>query len=305
MKYKLSFSILYDEKNWKLETFEQQRRCFLEQLLESMGSEKGKYINSDLVFDDANVMLAKTLIQIAEKYEYNYDIFTSPVYSSEEIKNSRYVPFLINSDEVDFDKNGKELNLYPNILCVKCSMPDDAVVPSPYYIDKKEMKKLQDLYYCSNGVTVFSMKAFDLLVNEMRGYVNYGDVVVLDKGKKIDYGKGFMWVKPKYKIGPFVDAVVKQYCDACSNPVEVRQERSKKLFEMNVVAVDSFKDVQAPIVLVGNWYGEVGPKKHCDRSHYVFISGELHEKIIGMELKGFVRADRVIHAIDEEELLSL
>jgi len=303
MKYRLRFGIGYDEKNWQLETFEEQRRCFLEQLLESIGSEKGEYLNGDLVFHDANPMLANTLIQIAKYYGYVFNIGTSPVYASEEINIVRYVPLLIDGERIDVDKEGQALNQYSNILCKKCGRPDDDAVPTPYYVEKKEMNRLQDLYSCSNGIAVLSMKAFDLLINEIKEFVNYGEVLVSEKRKAVDYGKGLMWIKPKYRIGVFIDAKVKQKCDTCGNPTEIRQVRSKELFKMNVVAVESFNNVHAPIVLAGNWYGDIGPKRHCSRNHYVFISGELHKKIKDMKLKGFVEADYVIHAMDEEKLL--
>lgn len=300
MRYKLGFDIGYDEIHWELDTFYEDRDNFYKKMLIIFGKEKGYIEDARIVFPNSHRKLANELIKIVEDNGFLYTIGTVPEYYPEEIAAARYVPFLIEGEELDHDACGEPFNKYKIIHCGTCGRPDFKKVPHPYLIDTKYMKKRQKFHHVSGDLAIFSNEAFNKLKDDIGDWVDTGAVSVTEKGKVINE-TNFIWVRPKCKIGSFTNAIVKQKCKTCKHPIEIREVRSEDSFEMNKHVVESFLDVTAPIVLAGNWYGEVTPGGHCQQFTYMFISGQLHEKIKKMKLKGFCEAKYIIHAADEEE----
>lgn len=301
MKYILVLDIGYDESNWKLETFEEDRQEYYLKLIKKFKPFKGRVGIVGVEFPNGTHELEQLLRKECESRNYTYDIGTNIIYSENDIKEARFVPFLIAGDEVDFDSYCDVLNIYQEVLCKYCGRTNDSNVPTPYHVYSKRMKKPRDFFNAMNGVKIISVLAFELLRGEIEPWVNFGCVqIVDDKQKPIKTDYEYIWIRPKCKVGPFINAKVKKFCNKCKQPNEIRMEYSHNTFEYRWV-VKSFKNTEAPIVLAGNWFGEIRSEETSNHSRDVFISADLHERIRKLKLKGFVKADYIIHSSDATE----
>jgi hypothetical protein len=301
MKFTLILGIRYDEAKWNLETFSQDRRAFLLELIGKYKAFKGHYSDGmeHVEFPNGPPELEQLLRNECESRDYIYDIWTKVSYSEKDIKQARFLPFLIAGDEVDFDRYHNALNTYREVLCKYCGRTNDSNVPTPYLVYSRRMKKPRDLFYAMNGITIISASAFELLRGEIGPWVDFGQAQILDDDKRpVKTDHEYMWIRPTCEVGPFVNAKVKKVCRKCKQPTEIRRQYSHNTFEYECV-LESFKNTEAPIVLAANWFGEISPKKTSNHSHYVFISADLHEQIRKLKLKGFVKADYIVHAADE------
>lgn len=301
MKFILCLGIGYDESHWNLENFSEDRKAFFLELLEKYKEFKGRYLdNLEWVeFSNSTPELEQLLRKECESRNFNYNIGTKVIYSEKDIKGAKYVPFLVSGEVVDFDKYHDELNIYREVLCECCGRTNDNNVPNPYRVYSGKMKKPRDIFYAMNGIRIMSVLAFELLRGEIEPWVNSGQVQIVDKKRKpITTDYEYVWIRPKVEVGPFVDAKVKKRCDKCQQPTEIRAEYSNKTFEYEWV-VESFKNTDAPIVLAGNWFGEVSQEETSNHSRDVFISADLHERIRKLNLKGFVKADYIIHSAED------
>jgi hypothetical protein len=305
MRYRIGFAIGYDEERWNLETFDEDRETFYSRVLEMVAPHQGTIDqpNAKLVFPDGTRSLARALIEIAQREGLAYRIGTFVKYTTAEIRQARFVPFFTKGDFADCDRDGHDLNKYTRILCGDCGTPDDSSMPALYHLDKAKMRKQLDLFYGSNGIMIVSAESFERLMPDIGEWVTSGPAAVVEDGKVVRGEKEYVWMRPKCEVGPYIKAKVLKMCSVCQRPTEIRirdlDDPFENIFEMNKHTVTSFRGVEAPIALVGNWCGEIRPKRHFGRVRHVIISGALHEKIRKMKLKGFVEADYVIHAADE------
>ncbi len=299
MRYKLQFYIGYDEEHWNLETFSADRVRFFQKVLSKMKLHNGVIMDARIEFPNGSRPLARMLADIAESEHLQYDIAVGPTYSADEIREARFVPFLQAGEEVDCDREWHELNKYARVLCNECGTPDDGAMPRLYRLDSQKMRKRPRMFSGSNGIIILSSSAFEALESDIGPWVSSGPAAVVEGGRIVRDKKEYVWIRPKCEVGWYVDAKVIQQCHICGRPTEIRKVRSEDMFEMNKEIVTSFMGVSAPIVLAGNWFGEIRSGVHFSRCRDVLISGWLHEKIKRMKLKGFVEADYIVHAADE------
>jgi hypothetical protein len=304
MEYNLRFSIssTADDIHWNRETHEEDEHGFYIRLIEKLKIQDAKIEDfyGHVDFRNGTPELASRIKAMVEKEGYHYGLWALPRYSPEDISRARYVNLAGIGDEVDMDDSGKLLNEYKEILCTTCGRTNDSNVPSPYNIYNKRVKQPRDLFRATNGVKILSILAFELLRSEIEPWVNFGQVRIVDKQRKpVESACEYVWIRPTHQVGKFVNARAKRACNKCGCPTEIPWERSEDIFERDKWVVESFNSVQAPIVLAGNWYGEIYPHGLVDLSRYVFISGSLHEKMRKLKLKGFVKSDCVVHAADE------
>ncbi len=297
MEYKLRLSIGFDEEHWSLENFNEQRCLYYDKLANLLGINFKALDCAIIEFTNGNPELVNRIKSVIQKEYYDYDIWSFPSYTKEEIKTARYVALGTRYEPVGYDEDGISYNIYKKILCQKCRSYDMDMVPSPYRLGQDILHPKRDISRESNGVVILSETAFDLLREDIEQWVIWGDVEIVG-GDTTDNKQKYVWIRPTSMVGSFVNSKIIQKCEKCDRPTEIRQRRSKDIFEFYKWTVDSFKNVKAPIVMAGNWFGEVHSGASMF-SRYVFISGKLHEKIRKLKLKGFVKADRVIHAADE------
>ena len=125
---------------------------------------------------------------------------------------------------------------------------------------------------------------------------------IADKNQKpVESDYEYIWIRPRFEVGPFVNLITDHICIECKQPTQIRSDYSGDIFDKEKWIVESFKNTEAPIVLAGNWFGEINSKRTCNQTRYVFISADLHEKIRKLKLKGFLKADRIIHSADDSE----
>jgi hypothetical protein len=299
MKYRLRVSISRDEDRWTWEEFYEEQRIFYETIVEQFSSYNPKIEDWYVELSTVTTEPVSLLRELCEYNGYQYELWAVVKYLQKEIRNARFVPLLTECGPLDSDREGVPLNKYEAIVCEACGRCDESQVPNPYRINRKVMKRPPDIFRASNGIVVLSERAFALLWDDLKRSVSSGDVVIYDKGQSIPCSVKYKWVFPNIAVGPFVDAKVLKRCNKCGQPVEIRQQRLKDIFGANKCTVETFKGVQAPIALAGNWYGEIEPGSPCDNYWAVFISGAFHEKIRKLKLKGFVKADYVVHSADE------
>lgn len=305
MKYVLVFGIGYDDSNWKSETFREDRKKYFLKLIEKYKQFKGRYLEGyeHVEFPNGTPELEQLLRKECESKNYIYDIGARLIYSEKDIKAAKFVPLCCSGVyDADMDDHGNKFNTYREVLCEYCGRTNDNNVPNPYLVYDKRVKSPRDILDAANGITIISVLAFELLRSKIEPWVDSGQVQIVDKGKrpvKTDYE--YVWIRPRFEVGPFVNARVKQVCDKCKQPTEIRIDYSGDIFDKEKWIVESFKNTKAPIVLAGNWFGEVTPKQTSNHTRDVFISTNLHEKIRKLKLKGFLKADRIIHSADASE----
>ena len=305
MKCLLRLSIGRDESRWSWDEFYAEEANFYQTVVNCFATHKGKVEDWYVEFREGTPELAATLKQLCESKGYNYDIGVAPKYTSTDIKKASFVPLFTECAWLDSDRDDVPLNKYEAVICEVCGRCDESQVPNPYRINKKVLKKPPDIFRASNGIVVLSERAFELLWDDVKQWVQSGEVVIWDKGQVVPCTVKYKWFRPTSKVGMFTDARVLQRCDKCGLPTEIREVRSEDdIFEVNKEIVESFQNVSAPIALAGNWFGEIEPGKACNNHWEVFISGALHEKIRKLKLKGFVKADCIIHSAEEEKSAS-
>lgn len=307
MKYTLQFDIGYDDEHWDEETFEDRRQVLRKEIMQQFSSFESKITDCEWIeFSDATPKLAKLLKEFGTSSQYTFFMGSGPSYTQEEIRNARFVPlFAEGKYEVGHDTNYVHLNEYKTIVCNKCGRVDYDDVPDPFYIDKKAMGTYRDIYTAGLGVLIFSEKACNALWEDIKDYVIHGKALVEKNGRIMDDTKRkYFWIRPKYQLGPYHNLEIKKSCEACHKPIEIRKEFYKKGFLMNVEMVTSYNNVNAPIALAGNWFGEI-TRSAYGIGYNIFVSGWLHEKIKNLKLKGHVEADYLIHSAEEFDFKSI
>ncbi len=303
MKYTLVICIRYDDKNWNLETYREDKNRYCVELMERFKRYNPYYneVSAQVEFPNGTPELEKLLREEVDSRNYTYDIGVGVTYSQKDIKRARFVPLCCSGVHgADYDDYGNNLNTYKEVLCKYCGRTNDRNIPTPYLIYDKRVKKPRDIFSASNGIYILSVLAFTLLQDEIEPWVDYGPVQIVDKNKKpVKSDYKYIWIRPKIEVGPFVNSRIKQVCNKCGQPTEIRIDYSGDIFEVGKETVESFNNTEAPIVIAGNWFGEINTKETSNHSRYVFISSELHERMRKLKLKGFLKADRVIHAADE------
>lgn len=297
---RLSISSSYDIIQWNRKTHEEDEKSFYMRLIEKLKVQDTKIGDFYIDFRNGTHELVSRIKTIVEKEGYHFDLWLIPKYTTQDIATARYVPLSSRDDVVDMDESGKLLNEYREILCTTCGRANDCNVPNPYSIYSKRVKRPRDLFGAMNGINILSILAFELLRSDIEPWVDFGKVQIVNKEKKpVESSYEYVWVRPKYEVGWFTNAVVKRTCDKCGSPTEIRMERSADIFDADKWVVESFKNVKTPIVLAGNWFGEIDSTATSNQSRDVFISGQLHEKMRKLKLKGFIKSDCVVHAADE------
>ncbi|MHA1952114.1 MAG: hypothetical protein ACW99G_21880 [Candidatus Thorarchaeota archaeon] len=299
MEYHLRFSIDYDDIHWKQDTFQEDKHKVHKKILQIFNAEDSTIEDWYIEFKNGSPELATNLKKWCKVSDYKCTLWVFPSYTKEEIKTARYVPLGTRYDLVDRDDDNIPYNVYTKTLCNACRCYDMDFIPSPYRVDQSISKPKRDISYESNGVVILSETAFNLLRNEIEQWVIWGDVEVVGDDSTNSNKEKYVWIRPTSTVGSFVDSRILQKCIRCNRSTEIRRKRSEDIFEFNKWTVDSFKNSEAPIVMAGNWYGDMNSGGASMVNRYVFISGELHEKIRKLKLKGFVKADAVIHAADE------
>lgn len=302
MEYKLRFSIGYDEEHWNLETFSKDRKKYFLKLIEKYKKFKGLYLEGyeDLEFPNGTPEMEQLLRKECESKNYTYDIGTLVNYTPKEIREAHFVPLTALGNFVDYDKNYVFLNTYTKIECPHCGRPDYEFIPDPYFIYEIVLKKQKDLYYANNGMMILSQRAFDWLRDDIEPWIDFGRPCIIDNERNIvSEAPQFVWIRPKFAVGRYVNEEILQRCSECGEPIQIAKGREGDIFERGKEIVESFCKTKAPIVRSGSWFGYFPPSSAHSRSYGVFISGWLHERIRKLRLKGFVKADYVIHAADE------
>jgi hypothetical protein len=272
-------------------------------MIEKYKNFNGKYLEGieHAKFPDSTPEMEKVLRRECESKSLVYDIGTFPRYSQKDIRNARYVPFGsgCSYDGTDSDGDGVPYNFYKDKLCDTCGICDLDIIPNPYRISKRILGDQREISAESNGVTLLADWAFEELRKEIEPWIIWGDVEYADRSKSEEIKQKFIWIRPTHMVGAFTNLEIQQKCKDCHRPIEMRQRRSEDIFEMNKEIIESFKGEDAPIVLAGNWFGEIHPGGVGDVNRDVFISPTLLEKIKKMKLKGFYNPEYVIHAADE------
>jgi hypothetical protein len=301
MLYELRLDIGCDENRWTWEEFYQERNCFYNEMITRFKKYHGKIDDLWVVFEEGTPELADALVKICTAQEYIYDIGTFPRYTREDVWRARFLILAadVSRGRVDCDREWAPLNEYKARLCGVCGRKDDSQPPSPFFIYQSAMKKRQDIFKGSM-VVVLSYDAFDKLKDDLEPWVKFGNAQVVDKNRKLVRNeREYVWIWPKYQVGPFSDMVVKRRCEECNEPTEVREVRTTDIFTQNMCIVTSFCDSNAPIVRAGNWFGEITPERPNGRHYYIFITPALYEKMLKLKVRGLCETACVVHAADK------
>jgi len=300
MNYRLRLNIEYDEDRWTWEEFFKERSSFYKRVIKDLASCQGRIDDLWVELPNGTPDVANALIEMSESNGYKYDIGTLVDYTPEEIRKACFVPLTSLGNFVDYDKKHVFLNSYTKIECPHCGRPDYGCLPDPYFIYEIVIKKNKDIYYANNGMKVLSERAFDWLREDLEPWVDFGRPCIVDNERNIiSEAPQFLWIRPRIEVGRYVNERILKRCPKCGEPTQIEKSMQGDIFERGKEIVESFCGTESPIVRAGSWFGYFPPGSAHSRSYDVFVSGSLHEKIRKLKLKGFVKADYVIHAADE------
>lgn len=230
-------------------------------------------------------------------------------YSKREINEARYVEFVVSVPSLEQPEKPARLNMYRKIICESCTCPDLQVVPNPYIVKRPGFEGYRMFVYAGNGIHLVSRELWEMIGPELAPWVQLGSVVFEDRpGEVTDQ---FIWILPKETIGRYTNSFVVDSCKACGQPLEVRGRTvTDTMLSTKVVTQISS---HAPIVLIGNWYGELMPDFYGRRLTdippcvywEVVISGELHERLSKLRIRRFVPAKSILYSLADVKQLDL
>jgi hypothetical protein len=140
-----------------------------------------------------------------------------------EVKHARFVPLVINGDDIDVNNYSEPLNPVA-LACGTCKFPDITRVPKPLLVNKGLVKK-QDIMK-ANTVLIVRPPVLDLLQQAIGDQIEVGDVRFVVKGKpQTDTPapqERLHWVRPRAALG---EAIVPGFtatkrCPTCKRVID-------------------------------------------------------------------------------------
>ena len=294
--------LINDPQKDDVPSFLKERRQVLQQLADGLRRFEPMVRNDDLIFHGIS-MGDRMLIEdyCRQNCKMKLVFVANAVYVAEEIQHARFVPLGIVGDGVDCNDNGKALNHYPKRLCDACWSYDLTAVPDPFVIQRPT--RMQSLYHASNGVKIVSAALWHELRATLEPWVRVGSVSYSDAP---DHPvKEYVWIMPTELIGPYSRTFVADTCGVCHRPIYAYFKPAEDDLLLSMDIVTHIPPTDAPIALVGMWHGRFIKGRQPRVSWPVVISGELHECLRAMKVKGFGPVDRPIHTqVEAERLLA-
>jgi hypothetical protein len=225
--------------------------------------------------------------------EEPYDLVIEEKCPPKEIAAARFVPLLIDGNHADEDGYGNPLNAYPKVKCSQCLFPDESILPKPFLISDKAVSRVQDAYFCANGIMVLSRKFHDAVVNRFGDAIITGDVQVVESAPKRLRGEYFL-VRPVHALGAEIRSKELRACPTCSAPIEVRKiEIADRVANARIILKD-FGNSETEIALCGNWYGGRTRKRPMAVTRDVFVSGAAFAFLEGLKIRGLIPPSNVV-----------
>jgi hypothetical protein len=224
-----------------------------------------------------------------------------PKYSKREIEQARFLPFIVKHEEIDCDKSGRALNDYPVRLCNTCWAFDLTAPPELFLVEHPT--RHASVFNASNGVRILSASLWEELKVDIAPWVRSGRVAYADAPD--EPVSDLLWIMPIKMIGPYINTVVVRTCPACGAPVEVRRPPADDSLLRNLDVVTEIPLADAPIGLVGSWYGEFRNGKRPGVSWDIVVSPRLHARLRALKPSGFGAAKRIVHTRQELRELAL
>ena len=274
-------------------------------------SEKYNKYNPKIVIDTfwecSNITdnMVDELLSFLNQHQIKYDLYLVEKVTDKDIYNSRFVEFLVEGDYIDEDNDGIPLNNYDSLICSSCNLYDDKIIPNPYLISTKSIKKNQDVYHCNNGILVISERLKNFLQENTEDEVLFGEIKIQGSILKKSKLKGtYYWMRPKYLTGYEIGSSIKEVCDVCNHPIEIRSGLIDKVcknycgtitFQKATLEISKFPDNECNIALSGTWYGRRTLERPMSIIRSQFISGTLFKKLEAFNVKGLVKPTKIIH----------
>lgn len=261
-------------------------------------------VETFLEFSNINKSIVSELLSFLHQNQIKYDLYQTEKLTDKDIYNSRFTEFLIEGDYIDEDDNGSMLNNYHSLICASCNLFDDKVIPNPYFISTKCIKNNQDIYHANNGIFIISERLKNFLQEKIGNEISFGDIKVKNSFlKKTKLKETFYWMRPKYFTGHETESCIKETCDTCNHPIEIRTELTDEVMKNDwgtvtrqkaTLDVLNFPENECNIALSGNWYGRRTFEKPMSLIRNVFISGVLFKELQGFNLKGLVSPTKIV-----------
>jgi hypothetical protein len=228
--------------------------------------------------------------------DHEYSLGIDEKCSDSELLKARFVPFLIEGEYVDSDRNHNPLNRYREVRCKTCLVPKEDSVPNPFVVSELNSRKVQDVYKAQNGIIIVSQKFLSAIGNKLSGCVHSGEAAVTEAPRTKRLKGPYFWLRPKFSLGREIRSVVRRVCESCGAPIEVRKIQTEDKFLDAQVVLEDFGSQSCDIALSGNWYGERTQERPISVTRDIFISGELCSFLLKQKLKGICSPTNVVVA---------
>lgn len=303
MRIRLNVYILMADPSQtdKIDSFLRERHRTLQGVADHFRRFEPFFHDQYLVFEGLSPVERRMIENYCQGLGMEFSFAPHPQYTPEEIAEARFLRLGIAHDEIDCDRDGRHFNDYPRRLCTACGSPDLRVVPSPYVI--KRPKRKNAIFNASNGLRIVSRTLWQQLGDVLSPWVTTGDVSSAEVPEQPL--EDLLCIMPTHLIGPYSRTVVLDRCGVCQRPTQARLKDPGDVILYGMDVVTEIPTSDAPIALVGMWFGSLRRGKPPSVSWDIVISGDLHSRLCKMKVKGFVPADRPIHTeVEANKMLS-
>ena len=302
MQYKLALTVQTKPPTRDFEHLAAVRNALHAELMVNFCDYGPKLDFGGITFRNANRALFERLHEILDKH-FDCTFAVEARASVRELERARYVWFGALGDAIDLDDDtGDPLNEYVDVLCPACGWRDPSKPPEPYRVQARQMRE-QEIYYADCAMKIVSRAFRERWSDWLEPWCDFGPAEVVGRPKtkftSVVLENEWYWLRPREEVSCEVRAVIDEYCKICGRPIKIRKALSDDPFENVHHIVNSWDHTEAPIVRVGNWYGQRKPGREMAYYSDQLISGKLYGLMRAANEKGLVRPS--VFTLSEEE----
>jgi hypothetical protein len=300
---------------------QEERRAFFW----SMAKQIGKRANADNI----SLVIAQGTMTDVARIEEQAGVQGIPVvfafsesFVRGDLARFSWVRLAIDGDYVDLVGEGGAFNSYPNHLCGDCRMPDEAILPSPFIVMSRQLRRRsqdgipghslaynREVLQACMGVLILSDRVkllFETLVPDQMIF----SPVRLDPDQ--ERCRAFWAARPKETWGTCEGSLAKSLCPSCGAAIEQREapSQSDRILWDSRIILSPEEDPTQEVVSSRTWYGN----RASDPYGYIrmtFVPGWMAEVLLRCDIRGIVVPDAFVSfgsevpSIDQESAQAL
>jgi len=298
MYFNVDFSVGWDFKE-SIDAFMRARDAALKEVLQMFGDRAKQRDEAQVEVEKVTREDYDRLIEFGKNTGREFSIDVRPIVEQQDMEHASYRRLIIWDDPVDLFPNAEILNAYPNETCSVCHAVDERDVPKLYRVDLRSAPKRNDILLSSNGISIAKSHLKEVLKGLLL-YCDVGEVGIVGApgGEKVS-SQDYFWFRPSAVIGRYVDEFVSERCKVCGAPEIVVRKSVKDPFLRGLDIVDSFRGIDAPIVIGASWYGERRGRRDMSVSRDIFVNRPTFAFLHSQGIRGIESNEEIVLAEDE------